>query len=153
MEHYHHNQYKEVVADAGYERLDNDLYMDSTGQICFIKSANYDQSRSSKFKKQLGHIENMEYDVEEDCITCAQGRQLSLRREHSKFRNGQMVSTAWYRCDSCDGCPCRSQCCQAKDQAKPKELMLKKVLGDMRVMGAKNITTSRGIHLRLCRSS
>ena len=92
-EHYHHNRYKEVVTDAGYESLDNYLYMDSTGQICFIKPTNYDQSHSKKFRKQIGRIENIEYNAEEDCFTCTQGRQLSLRRESAEFRNGQMVST------------------------------------------------------------
>ena len=74
-----------MVADAGYESLDNYLYLDSTGQVCFIKPTNYDQSRSKKFRKQIGCIENMKYDAEEDCFICAQGRRFSLRREHTEI--------------------------------------------------------------------
>ena len=69
-------RYEEVVADAGYESLENYLYLEQNGQMCFIKPANYDQKKTSKFRKQVGRIENMEYDPEEDCFTCVQGRKL-----------------------------------------------------------------------------
>ncbi len=61
----------------------------------------------------------MSYDTAEDCFTCAQGRRLPLRRECTEMKDGQFVTTAWYRCEDCSGCPCRGQCCRAKDTAKP----------------------------------
>ena len=45
-------------------------YLDSTGQTCFIKPTNYDQKKHKKFQKQIGRIENIAYDPEEDCFTC-----------------------------------------------------------------------------------
>ena len=98
------------------------------GQICLIKPASYDRSRSKKFRKRIGCIGTMKYGTEEDCFPCTQGRRLSLQREGTGFRNGQLASTAWYRCGSCDGCPCRHQCCRVKDPAKPREPVLKKGL-------------------------
>ena len=80
MERFHGVRYEEVAADAGYESLDNYLYLESNGQTCFIKPANYDQKKSRKFAKQIGRVENMTYDPQEDCFTCTQGRKLSLRR-------------------------------------------------------------------------
>ena len=71
LEKFQQARYEEVVADAGYESLDNYLYLDSTGQTCLIKPANYDQKKRKKFQKQIGRIENMAYDPEEDCFTCA----------------------------------------------------------------------------------
>ena len=94
-----------------------------------IKPTNYDQKRSRKFKKQVGRVENMTYDPEENSFTCVQGRKLPLRRECTEQREGQFVSTAWYRCEDCTGCPCRSQCCRAKDPTRPKELHLQKTFG------------------------
>ena len=126
LEQFHHARYEEVVADAGYESLENYLYLDSTGQTCFIKPTNYEQGRSKKYKKQIGRVENMKYDTDDDYFTCAQGRRLLLRRECTELQNGQLVSNAWYRCENCDGCPCRPQCCRAKDPTKPKEIVLKK---------------------------
>ena len=126
MERFHQTRYEEVVADAGYESLENYLYLDRTGQYCFIKPTNHDQKKKNKFKKQIGRMENMTYQAEDDSFICTQGRTLSLRREYTERQDGQLVTTAWYRCEDCTGCPCRSQCCRAKDENKPKELVLKK---------------------------
>lgn len=152
MEQFHQARYEEITADAGYESLDNYLYLDSTGQACFIKPTNYDQKKTKKFKQQLGRVENMAYDPEEDCFTCARGRKLFLRRECTEFRDGRPVTTSWYRCESCADCPCRTQCCRAKDPEQPKELMLQKTFWEKRTQATKNIISERGVHLRLCRS-
>ena len=61
-------------------------------------------------------------------------------------------SAALYRCEDCSGCPCRSQCCRAKDPDRPKEIVLKKTFWEKREQAEKNIMTQRGLHLRLCRS-
>lgn len=103
--------------------------------MCFIKPANYEQKRTRKFQKQVGRIENMKYEPEEDSFTCAQGRKLYLRRETTEVQDGQLVSTALYRCEDCSGCPCRSQCCRAKDPDRPKELVLKKTFWEKREQG------------------
>ena len=152
LSQWHQTRYEEVVADAGYESLENYLYLERNGQMCFIKPTNYDQKKTKKFQKQVGRIENTEYDPEVDSFTCAQGRKLTLRRETTEERDGQFVSTAWYRCEDCRGCPCRAQCCRAKYQDRPKELILKKTFWEKREQAEKNIGTKCGIHLRLCRS-
>ena len=152
LEKFQQARYEEVVADAGYESLDNYLYLDSTGQTCLIKPANYDQKKRKKFQKQIGRIENMAYDPEEDCFTCAQGRKLSLCREYTEEKDSRFVTTAWYRCENCAGCPCRSLCCRAKDPEQPKQLCLQKTFWEKRAETTQRITSQRGIHLRLCRS-
>ena len=152
LSRWHQVRYEEVVADAGYESLENYLYLEQNGQMCFIKPTNYNQKKTSKFRKQVGRIENMKYDPEADCFTCAQGRKLHLRREITEVRDGQLVSTAWCRCEDCSQCPCRVQCCRAKKPDKPKQIVLQKTFWEKREQAAKNIITERGIHLRLCRS-
>ena len=148
----HGKKYKSATADAGYERLSNYLYLEDNGQLSFIKPANYEQQKSSSFKKQIGRMENMTYDAEEDSYTCAQGRKLSLRRECSELQNGRFITTAWYRCESCAGCPVREKCCQAKNADQAKELRVNKTFQELRKASFENITTEQGIHLRLCRS-
>lgn len=152
LEQFHQTRYEEVVADAGYESLENYLYLDANDQLCFIKPTNYDQKKRGKFKKQIGRIENMRYDLEEDSFTCAQGRKLPLRRECTEKRDGQFVTTAWYRCENCSGCPCRVQCCRAKNAEQPKTLVLQRTFWEKRAQATERITSERGIHLRLCRS-
>ena len=148
----HEAKYEEVVADAGYESLENYLYLEQNGQLSLIKPSNYAQQKTKKFKKQIGRIENMAYDAEENCFTCAQGRKLSLRRECTEQNNGQLVTTAWYRCEDCRGCPCRNACCKAKDAEQPKELVLVKTFWEKRAESQRNSSTEHGIHLRMCRS-
>ena len=50
MEQFHRARYEEVTADAGYESLENYLYLESTGQLCFIKPTNYDKRNTKRFK-------------------------------------------------------------------------------------------------------
>ena len=53
LERFHQARYEEVVADAGYESLDNYLYLDAAGQTCFIKPANHEQNKRKKFQKPI----------------------------------------------------------------------------------------------------
>lgn len=152
LSRWHQARYEEVVADAGYESLENYLYLEQNGQLCFIKPTNYDQKKTGKFRKQVGRMENMEYDSEADCFTCAQGRKLYLRRETTEVQDGQLVSSAWYRCEDCSGCPHRAQCCRVKNPDRPKEIILKKTFWEKREQATANMMTERGIHLPLCRS-
>lgn len=152
LQRQHNRKYAEVTADAGYESLENYLYLEANGQLSFIKPSNYEAKKTRRFKEKIGRIENMTYNAEEDCFTCAQGRKLSLRRECTKLEHGQFVTTAWYRCEDCGHCPKRKTCCQAKDPGKPKEVMLRKTFWELRARSQENITTERGIYLRMCRS-
>ena len=145
-------KYDSVTADAGYERLSNYLFLESNGQMSFIKPTDYEQQKSAKFKKQIGRSENMDYDAEEDCYICANGKTLPLRRECTEWKEGRPVTTAWYRCEDCAGCPLREKCCQAKDAEQAKEIRVNKTFQELRKASLKNITTEQGIYLRLCRS-
>ena len=152
LQHHHEAKYEEVTADAGYESLDNYLFLEDNGQVSFIKPSNHESKKTKKFKKQIGRIENMTYNAEEDSFLCAEGRKLPIRREFTQLQNGHFVTTAYYRCESCKDCPRRSDCCQAKSTEKPKEVILKKTFWEKRTQSQKNIITERGIYLRMCRS-
>ena len=54
------NSYSKTDTDATFMRMKKDHMRN--GQICFIKPDNYNQKKTSKFRKQVGRIENMEYD-------------------------------------------------------------------------------------------
>lgn len=144
MEQHHHARYEEVTADAGYESLENYLYLESTGQMCFIKPTNYDTKDSKKFKAQSGRIENMRYDAEEDCYYCEENRRLPLRRENTQLVDGQWRTEAWYRCESCANCPKRALCCRAKDPEQVKMQHVKKDFWELRAQATEDIASPRG---------
>ena len=152
LEQQHGKRYRDIVADAGYESLDNYLYLEENGQASFIKPINYEAQKSRKFKNQIGRRENMRYDEQQDCYFCAAGRRLAFRRESTqRNRQGHFLTTAYYRCESCAGCPCREVCCKAKDD-KPKELKVKSDLLRLSSCSQQNIETVRGVILRVNRS-
>lgn len=147
MERMQHKKYEKIVADAGYESMENYLYLEKHGLESYIKPQNHETKKTMKFRKQIGRAENMTYDDELDCYICAQGRKLSLYRESEK----DGIVTSHYRCESCAGCLCREQCCKAKD-GLPKELKIRKQFEQYRAISEANVTTEEGIYLRLCRS-
>lgn len=152
LERQHGRKYGKVTADAGYESLDNYLYLEENGQLCFIKPQNHEQTKTKKFRRQIGRMENMAYDAEADSYTCAMGKTLFLYRESKDKHSKHDVLVSHYRCEDCSGCPRRSECCKASDPNKPKELRVRKQYKEKRAISEANITTEEGIYLRICRS-
>lgn len=148
MERMQHRKYEKIVADAGYESMENYLYLERHGMGSYIKPQNHEVKQTAKFRRQIGRAENMGYNAEEDYYVCAQGRKLKLYRESEK----DGIVTSHYRCESCAGCPCRDACCKAKDGEQPKELQIRKQFEQYRAISEANVTTDEGIYLRLCRS-
>ncbi len=145
-------RYEEVVADAGYESEDNYLYLEANGQMSFIKPSNYEAQKTKKYRSQIGRIENMKYDKDEDYFICAEGRKLYCRKVSTEVKNGTPVTRAWYRCENCSNCPQREKCCRKQDMNAPKEVILKETFWEKRAQSLENITSERGIQLRINRS-
>ena len=148
----HKKKYKKVTADAGYESLDNYLYLEENGQMSFIKPQDHDQRKTKKYHSQIGRMENMAYDEETDTYTCAMGKTLYLYRESKDKYSKHDVTVSHYRCEDCTDCPRRGECSKAKDADKPKELRVRKQYKEKRAISEANINTEEGIDLRLCRS-
>ena len=152
MEKKHGEKYQKVTADAGYESLDNYLYLEENGQMSFIKPKNHDQLKTKKFRSQIGRAENMTYDAGADVYTCAAGKELKLVRESKDKYSRYEVTVSHYRCENCEGCPRRKECCQAADPGKPKEIRVRKQYEEKRAVSEANISGEEGIFLRQCRS-
>ncbi len=152
LSNFHGEKYWKVVADAGYESLDNYLYLEKNGQKSFIKPQNYEQSKRKKYREQIGRAENMLYDPADDSYTCANGRKLVLDRERKDKYSRCGATISYYKCEDCSNCSFRGQCSSSKDKDAPKEIRIKKQLSEKRKNSLQNITTEEGIYLRMCRS-
>ncbi len=152
MQKRHGKKYEKVTADAGYESLDNYLYLEENGQLSFIKPQNHEEKRTKKFQSQIGRAENMAYDAETDTYTCAMGKTLFMYRESKDKYSKHNVTVSHYRCEDCKGCPRRNECCKATDAEKPKEIRIRKQYEERRAASEANIMTEEGIRLRMCRS-
>ena len=153
VEQKHGEKYAKIVADSGYESLENYRYLQSQGQQAFIKPNDFKSSRTKKFKARIGRRENMAYYEPEDCFICKNGQHLdcyAAYNESAKSRETRTVSH--YRCEDCTGCPYRAQCCQAKDVNQPKEIAVCWEMVERREESLRNITTDEGKLLRVNRS-
>lgn len=104
-------KYKNITADAGYESEENYLFLEANNQIAFIKPANYEISKTRKYKNDIGKIENMEYDKISDFYTCKNNRKLTVSHiRHNKTKTGYVSEKTIYTCENCSDCPCKSDC-------------------------------------------
>ena len=104
-------KYKNITADAGYESEENYLFLEANNQIAFIKPANYEISKTRKYKNDIGKIENMEYDKISDFYTCKNNRKLTVSHiRHNKTKTGYVSEKTIYTCENCSDCPYKSDC-------------------------------------------
>ena len=80
-------KYKNITADAGYESEENYLFLEANNQIAFIKPANYEISKTRKYKNDIGKIENMEYDKISDFYTCKNNSDCPYKSDCIKGNN------------------------------------------------------------------
>lgn len=75
--------YRDIVADAGYESEENYLFIEENGQAAYIKPNNYERSKTRKYKKDIGGVENMTYDEEKDCYICNNGKEIPWKYDRN----------------------------------------------------------------------
>jgi len=151
-------KYKNITADAGYESEENYLFLETNGQYSYIKPANYEISKTRKYRNDIGRMENMEYDVETDTYTCRNGKKLTVSHiRHSKSRTGYESEKTIYKCEGCRECPYKSECikgnhCKTPLEERTKTLQVAKKFLKYREEDLERILSDTGILLRTNRS-
>ena len=111
------NSYSKTDHDATFMRMKEDAM--GNGQL---KPANYEISKTRKYKNDIGKIENMEYDVKKDIYTCRNGKKLGVDHiRHSKSKTGYVSEKTIYKCEDCNGCPYKSECIKGNNCKTPLE--------------------------------
>ena len=151
-------KYKNITADAGYESEENYLFLEGNGQISYIKPANYEISKTRKYRNDIGKIENMEYDAEADIYTCRNNKKLTVDQiRHSKSKTGYVSEKTIYKCENCDGCPYKKECikgnnCKTPLEERTKKLQVSKTFLKYREADLERILSDDGILFRTNRS-
>lgn len=151
-------KYKNITADAGYESEENYLFLEENGQLSYIKPANYEISRTRKYRNDIGKIENMAYDAETDCYTCTNRRKLTADHiRHSKSKTGYVSEKTVYQCEDCSGCPYKKKCikgnnCKTPLEERTKTLQVAKTFLKYREKDLERIRSDAGILFRTNRS-
>ena len=158
MEQYLPFKYQEIVTDAGYESEENYLFLEENGQLSYIKPQNYEISKSRKYRRDIGRMENMEYDEEADCYYCVNGQALTVQYEKKeKTSSGYQRTVTVYQSSSCGGCPFKTECikgnnCKTPMEDRQKVLYVSKKMKEKRQETLERITSSHGTQLRMNRS-
>ena len=151
-------KYKKIVVDAGYESEENYLFLDENEQLSFIKPANYEISKTRRYRNAIGRVENMDYDEEQDCYTCKNGKKLTVVGvKKDKTATGYIREKTQYRCEDCSGCPHKAACikgnnCKTPLEERTKNLEVSKRFKEYRKEDLERILTEEGCRLRLNRS-
>lgn len=94
---------------------------------------------------------NFEYNKGTDTFTCPGGETLTLRgKKESKSATGYKSTKGIYYTEKCHQCPHRNQCTKSKDGIRKTENS--KLFQQYRHQSLKNITSEKGINLRINRS-
>ena len=151
-------RYQNIVADAGYESEENYIFIENNGQTAFIKPANYEISKTRKYRTDIGRRENMDYDEKGNFYTCRDGRRLVEKYiKHEKTETGYKRAVTVYACESCDGCPYKTECikgnnCKTPMSERNKVLSVSRVMEQKRKEDLERITSDFGTRLRMNRS-
>ena len=151
-------KYKNITTDAGYESEENYAFLEGNGQLSYIKPANYEISKTRRYKKDIGKIENMEYDAETDVYICRNAKRLAPEHvRHSKSKTGYVSEKTIYKCEDCNGCPYKAECikgnnCKTPLEERTKTLQAARTFLKYRQEDLKRILTDEGFVLRINRS-
>jgi hypothetical protein len=149
--------YGKITADAGFESEENYTYLEENGQLSFIKPVNHEQSKTKKYKSDIGRRENMPYDAEDDSYVCHMGRRLNVAYERkSKSTAGYRLITTVYECEDCADCPHKAKCIKPGGkqpvEERVKRFHVSKTFIRQRSEAEARITSEEGILLRINRS-
>ena len=143
-------KYENIIADAGYESEENYVYLEENNQKSFIKPQNYENTKSKKFKNNIGKRENMIYNEITDTYTCANNKELKfIATTTRKSKSGYISKAKIYECENCNDCPIKSKCTKAKGN---KRIQVSPVFITKRKQSQDNITSEFGILARMNRS-
>ena len=151
-------KYKNIVADAGYESEENYVFIESNGQDAYIKPANYEISKTKKYRTDIGKFENMTYDPSRDTYICRNGKELkSTGVRKRKSGSGYVSESTCYTCSDCKGCPFKTQCikgnnCNTPMDERSKTLNISKKKEELRKKDLERILSDHGTLFRINRS-
>ncbi|WP_269410434.1 IS1182 family transposase [Lentibacillus daqui] len=117
-----------IVADAGYGSEQNyEDIIENRNRTPLITYNQYRKEKKKKHKNNAFHVDNWDYNEDEDTFLCPNGRKIRFSH-HSKRtdRYGFTREFKVYECEDCSGCPLRDLCTKAKEGNNRKVYMNEK---------------------------
>lgn len=158
MENFLYFKYFKIAADAGYESEENYVYIKGNGQLSYIKPANYEISKTRKYKNDISRIENMDYTELGDYYTCKNNKKLTVNKiVKRKSKTGYISEKTIYTSGDCSNCAYKSKCikghnCKTPLEERVKNLETSKLFNMLRKENLERIVSEEGCELRMNRS-
>ena len=144
-----------IVADAGYESVENYDYLEKENLTAYIKPANYELKKKRKNRNDIGRKENMTYLEERDVYVCKSGKHLVRGKDQQKkTASGFKDTIRVYTCNECVNCQYAQECIKPRRNVNPtrKNIMFSPAFERYRAESEANILTAEGINHRINRS-
>lgn len=138
------------VADAGYGSYNNYLFCEKHGMQKYMKFTMYDkETKDEKYRNDPYRAVNFKKDADGNLI-CPQGRKFTHLYDRPVKGNKYERTEEFYKCESCEGCPHRSECCRGEGDRTIRmnqELtsIHKEVLSNLQSELGARLTTNRSI--------
>lgn len=158
IEGYAKFKYPKIVAGSGYESEENYTFLECNNQLSFIKPANYEISKTRKYKNNIGHIDNMDYDEKNDYYICKNNKKLLANKIiNKKSKTGYKSEITCYTCEECHDCQYKSSCIKRSNskislENRTKNLQVSKLFHKKRKENLNRIMSPEGRELRVNRS-
>lgn len=137
------------VADAGYGSYNNYLFCEKNGLQKYMKFPMYaKETKDRKYREDPYRADNFVRDENGELI-CPNGKKFLFSARRPVRGNKYGRTEEIYRCESCEGCPFRDECCKGK---KNRTIRMNQELTAIHKEVLSNLQSDLGIQLRTNRS-
>jgi len=142
---------KNMVADAAYGSEENYAYLEEHQIRNYLKYTTFYQDthhyrNPEIIRKHQFRSDHFAYDPQTDEFICPHKQRLPyLYTGKYKTTNGYESERRYYECQSCQDCPLKSQCTQAKGN---RRIQISMKLMEYRRQARENLTSESGVALR-----
>ena len=137
------------VADAGYGSYNNYLFCEKNGIGKYMKFTMFDkESKDKKYRDDPYRAVNFARDENGDLI-CPEGRRFNFLSNRHVKGNKYGRTEELYQCESCEGCPRKSECCHGNND---RTIRMNSELTAIHKEVLDNLKSELGIRLRTNRS-
>ena len=134
------------IGDAGYGSEENYQGLEKKEIGNYFKHQNFHYEQSRKFKENIFHKDNLEYDEQGDCFICPNKKKLTYKETIQKQTiNGYTQQIRVYESEGCQGCPMKEKCTQAKGN---RNVYLNRNLERHKKTARKNLESEKGLGFR-----
>ena len=137
----------QAIADAGYGSLENYEFLDENNIESYVKYNYFHKEQSKKFKSDISRIENLYYNLEQDCYVCPMGQKMLPIGPAQKRKSdlGYKYEVVIYQAYNCNNCPLRGAC---HKQQGNRKIEVNKQLIKYKQQTKENLLSEKGLELR-----